>query len=162
MKNIGKKGQGAMEYLMNYSWAILIVLVVGMVLYQLGVFNTTSGVPLTPGWAELRPEPHSISYIGTSFSFNILNVLGAPLAIYQVNANETNTGAPCTNVRVNGQDPATSNVTIAKGGALQIQATCPQKAKGDQFNMYIQMHYAVVLDTATSRNVEGYIQYAAE
>jgi len=36
-KNTNKKGQGAMEYLMTYGWAILIVLVAGVVLFQLGV-----------------------------------------------------------------------------------------------------------------------------
>ena len=33
------KGQGAMEYLMTYGWAILVVMIVGVVLWQLGVFG---------------------------------------------------------------------------------------------------------------------------
>jgi hypothetical protein len=41
----GKKSQSAMEYLMTYGWAILIIAVVLGVLFQLGVF---SGSALTP------------------------------------------------------------------------------------------------------------------
>ena len=34
-----KKGQSAMEYLMTYGWAILIVIIVAAVLFSLGLFN---------------------------------------------------------------------------------------------------------------------------
>jgi len=38
-----KKGQAAMEYLMTYGWAILIVIIVVAALYAMGVFNVGSG-----------------------------------------------------------------------------------------------------------------------
>ena len=34
-----KKAQSAMEYLMTYGWAILIVIIVAAALYALGIFN---------------------------------------------------------------------------------------------------------------------------
>jgi len=37
-----KKGQGAMEYLMTYGWAILVVLIVGIVLWKTGLFGTSA------------------------------------------------------------------------------------------------------------------------
>lgn len=37
-----RKGQTAIEYLMTYGWAILIILVVGGVLYYYGVFSPTT------------------------------------------------------------------------------------------------------------------------
>jgi uncharacterized protein (UPF0333 family) len=40
---MNSKGQGAMEYLMTYGWAILVVIIVGIVLWQSGVFGTGSG-----------------------------------------------------------------------------------------------------------------------
>lgn len=33
------KGQGAMEYLMTYGWALLVIVVVGAALFALGVLN---------------------------------------------------------------------------------------------------------------------------
>src|SRR3989344_8345070 len=34
-----RKGQGALEYLMTYGWALLIIVVVGAALFALGVFS---------------------------------------------------------------------------------------------------------------------------
>lgn len=42
------KGQTAMEYLMTYGWAILIVIVVVAALYSMGVFRLTGGVACSP------------------------------------------------------------------------------------------------------------------
>ena len=43
-----KKGQTAMEYLMTYGWAILIVIVVVAALYSMGVFTVSPGVSCSP------------------------------------------------------------------------------------------------------------------
>ena len=43
-----RKGQSAMEYLMTYGWAILIVIVVVAALYGMGVFSQTGGVTCSP------------------------------------------------------------------------------------------------------------------
>ena len=43
-----RKGQAAMEYLMTYGWAILIIIVVVGALFAMGVFNTKSAVACSP------------------------------------------------------------------------------------------------------------------
>jgi uncharacterized protein (UPF0333 family) len=43
-----KKGQAAMEYLMTYGWAILIVIIVVAALWAMGVFTVTSPVACSP------------------------------------------------------------------------------------------------------------------
>jgi hypothetical protein len=52
--SISKKGQGAMEYLMSYSWAILIILVVGVAIWQLGIFTSGSSLTST-GFEGIKP-----------------------------------------------------------------------------------------------------------
>jgi len=48
-----KKGQAAMEYLMTYGWAILIVIVVVAALYAMGVFRIGAPpVPLSPSFSN--------------------------------------------------------------------------------------------------------------
>ncbi|MGC8662693.1 MAG: hypothetical protein ACP5RT_02830, partial [Candidatus Micrarchaeia archaeon] len=42
------KAQSAMEYLMTYGWAILIIAVVLGALFQLGVFNANNFAPKAP------------------------------------------------------------------------------------------------------------------
>ncbi|MEM5792965.1 MAG: hypothetical protein QXY45_01210 [Candidatus Aenigmatarchaeota archaeon] len=43
-----KKGQAAMEYLMTYGWAILIIIVVVGALFAMGVFKTKGSVKCSP------------------------------------------------------------------------------------------------------------------
>ncbi len=61
-----KKSQSAMEYLMTYGWAILIIAVVLGALFQLGVFNAGTFAPKAPPGAcqVYRPNgPASTSLI---------------------------------------------------------------------------------------------------
>jgi len=68
-KLLGKasaKAQSAMEYLMTYGWAILIIGVVLAALYQLGVFNPMTFAPKAPpGSCQVfRPDgPGTTSFI---------------------------------------------------------------------------------------------------
>jgi hypothetical protein len=52
----GRKGQGAMEYLMTYGWAILVVMVVGIVMWQLGIFNMGGATLTATGFAKIKPQ----------------------------------------------------------------------------------------------------------
>jgi len=68
-KPLGKassKAQSAMEYLMTYGWAILIIAVVLAALFQLGVFNPMTFAPKAPpGSCQVfRPDgPGTTSFI---------------------------------------------------------------------------------------------------
>jgi len=45
-----------MEYMMTYGWAVLIVMVAGVVLWRLGIFNISSSIaPTSQGFHILRP-----------------------------------------------------------------------------------------------------------
>jgi hypothetical protein len=43
-----RKGQTAMEYLMTYGWAILIIIVVVAALYGMGVFSVQTSIACSP------------------------------------------------------------------------------------------------------------------
>ena len=63
MRNINKRAQSAMEYLMTYGWAILIIAIVLAALFSLNVFNSatflgTECVSLT-GYVCSSPLLHS-------------------------------------------------------------------------------------------------------
>ncbi len=60
------KSQSAMEYLMTYGWAILIIAVVLIALFQLGVFNGSSLAPKAqPGSCEVVKSSAGASLAGT-------------------------------------------------------------------------------------------------
>jgi hypothetical protein len=48
------RAQGAFEYLMSYGWAIIVVVVLGIVLYNLGAFNPSQTTVIS-GFAFLKP-----------------------------------------------------------------------------------------------------------
>lgn len=58
-----KKGQAAMEYLMTYGWAILIIVVVVAALYAMGVFRTKGRVSCSPCFSYFAYVDHSASTV---------------------------------------------------------------------------------------------------
>jgi hypothetical protein len=84
-----KKAQAAMEYLMTYGWAILIVIIVAAALIALGVFNpaTWTGSVAT-GFTELGAPSQGQWSLETSGDFNIIlrNNLATPVTVYSVSA----------------------------------------------------------------------------
>ncbi|MCL5239337.1 MAG: hypothetical protein M1286_02610, partial [Candidatus Marsarchaeota archaeon] len=73
------KAQSAMEYLMTYGWAILIIAVVLGALFQLGVFNAGTFAPKAPPGAcqVYRPEGP-----GTTTNINIEGICSGELPQY--------------------------------------------------------------------------------
>ena len=68
-----RKSQSAMEYLMTYGWAILIIAIVLAALFQLGVFSSASFAPKAPpGSCQVfRPNgPGTTSFISTEGECN--------------------------------------------------------------------------------------------
>lgn len=60
-----KKGQAALEYLLTYGWAILIVIIVGASLYSLGIFSPGqwTGRRQT-GFVQFRPSDFKLDTDG--------------------------------------------------------------------------------------------------
>ena len=71
--------QSAMEYLMTYGWAILVIAVVLGVLYSLGIFNPSNFAPKAqPGSCQvLRPNGP-----GTNYDLNLEGTCGGELPQY--------------------------------------------------------------------------------
>lgn len=85
--------QSAMEYLMTYGWAILIIAVVLAALFELGVFNVLSLEPhVAPGACYVyRPEgPSTLAYISLSGECNGY----LPQFVASFNGYSTNISAP--------------------------------------------------------------------
>lgn len=84
-KNSGNfKAQGAFEYMVSYGWAILIVLVLGIMLFSLGILNP-SQTPTATGFVVLRPI--SWSFTGgaadsANVSIALSNVAGTNIIIW--------------------------------------------------------------------------------
>jgi len=72
-----RKGQGALEYLMTYGWAILVVVIVGLVLWRSGVFGTSSTG--SSGFDVLVPAEWTITNRTNASQILFRNVAGQAL-----------------------------------------------------------------------------------
>jgi hypothetical protein len=82
-----KKGQGAMEYLMTYGWAILVVVIVGVVLWQMGIFSPSGGAaPGMSGFGNVRPNEYSCS--GGIVSAVVVNAAGQMIYNLEMNGED--------------------------------------------------------------------------
>ncbi len=82
-----KKAQSAMEYLMTYGWAILIVIIVAAALYSLGIFNPATYTGRIPtGFTTLgTPTDWDLTSSG-DLSIILNNRLADPITVYSVTA----------------------------------------------------------------------------
>jgi hypothetical protein len=78
------RGQGALEYLMTYGWAILVILVVGVALWQMGVFSPPATQPGCSGFSQLMPLDSQFK--GTELIVVLSNDAGTKLNIIDTNA----------------------------------------------------------------------------
>ncbi len=87
-----KRGQGALEYLMTYGWAILIIVIIGGALYALGVFNpsTWTGSKQATGFASFQVKDWKLTPSWTAGATLVLgNKYGEGLTITAFHFNTT-------------------------------------------------------------------------
>jgi hypothetical protein len=117
MKKMNNKGQGAMEYLMTYGWAILVVMIVGVVLWQLGVFGGAGGnVNRATGFTVIKPFDRSIQATATSLNATFTNAGGTPISIGAMGIS----GATCTASMLGGVDTTTLDLTASPPVVLPV------------------------------------------
>ncbi|MBD3389005.1 MAG: hypothetical protein GF416_07960 [Candidatus Altiarchaeales archaeon] len=92
--DIGVRGQGGMEYLMTYGWAILVVAIVGIVLWQLGFLKSGSTSITSTGFIKIKPQLSATSLTATGiFTTVFTNTLGADLTVTGVKVYDLNSGS---------------------------------------------------------------------
>ncbi|MFW6014323.1 MAG: hypothetical protein ACOCZ6_03900 [Nanoarchaeota archaeon] len=120
---IGKRGQAAMEFLMTYGWAILVVLAAVGILAYLGVFDMEDRVPSR---CELNPTGQGIDCttdphfdVGEEdVTFTVIN--GNPSGV-----NVTGIDGDCDTLEDNdGNSVSAGNLTIDRGETKVLTANC--------------------------------------
>ena len=95
------KSQSAMEYLMTYGWAILIIAIVLVALFSLGVFNSSNFSP--------RAQPGSCEVFRTSAQISLEGQCNGMLPKYVAifNGNDASVVVPSLSITVPPGDPFT-------------------------------------------------------
>jgi hypothetical protein len=78
-----RKGQSALEYMMTYGWAILVIVIVAAVLYSLGIFSPSSSVGTgSTGFAPFTISSQACNSTGLYADFVVGGIPnGAPAGI---------------------------------------------------------------------------------
>ncbi|MFH1126364.1 MAG: hypothetical protein V1703_04500 [Candidatus Altiarchaeota archaeon] len=149
----GRKGQGAMEYLMTYGWAVLVVMVVGVVMWQLGIFNIGTTSVTSSGFPKIKPQlPSCKMTTGGDFSCLFTNGAGSAVAV-----NETLVsvgGADCY------PDSPEAGTRVDLGENFQVMATgCQEGVSGEPYSASVYIYYTVYLaGTTVTHNDTGKVK----
>ncbi|MDI6825574.1 MAG: hypothetical protein QMD36_00015 [Candidatus Aenigmarchaeota archaeon] len=90
------KGQTAMEYLMTYGWAILIIIVVVAALYAMGIFSIKGGVACSPCFSYFAFVDYSKTTSGTCATPGCLYIRNGPKTINAITATDNGIGVAIT------------------------------------------------------------------
>lgn len=128
------KGQGAIEYLMTYGWALLVIIVIGAALFFLGVLNPSSYTQSRcSGFQYLTFKDQKVT--PTSYSLNLQNG-GRDIAITTMTVLDGS-----STVSTATQAPASTSA----GAEFVVNATLSTTKKaGDSFSYSVAIAYNVV------------------
>ena len=134
------KAQSAMEYLMTYGWAILIVIIVAAALYALGLFNPQTYVSSTAtGFANLG-TPSEWQFQSSTDTLTVVLQNQKTGMLVTINNVTANCGAGGTEVE--STQTASGTVDIAAGSTATFTFSCGEDLNsGDGYNYKISIKY---------------------
>lgn len=124
-----RKGQSAMEYLMTYGWAILIVIIAGGVIWYYASQATTSAGPTKGGFSTVDVDsPWSLSGATGTLTFKAINKVGKDINITAVYANGvmTNQNVAVSSGATSGWITAAIGSTGTSGSSYQLSPVAIQ------------------------------------
>jgi len=148
-----RKGQSAMEYLMTYGWAILVIVIVIAVLFYIGVLNPAN---VTPVVCTFPPGFSCASYKLASNGTLDLKIGQATGHRVQL------TGIACTQA-LEPQNWTTLNINISNGLSAYLgEINCTTEegevaigANGDTSKFRVWMNYSELDSGGKKRQIAG-------
>jgi hypothetical protein len=140
-----------MEYVMVYLWVILAFVVVGVVMWQLGILNIGDTKATTSsGFARIKPQITETSVISTNgagyYKIAFTNVAGGPIILADATVTHKSTTCSAT-------IPAGTQGT---GGNFDVTGTCPglRGDTGDFYELHVTITYNVSMSGSTAQRKE--------
>jgi|SRR3989338_429529 len=135
-----RKGQAAMEFIMTYGWAILVVLIVIGALVYFGVLSPERFLP------ERCSFPAELSCIGKpladfnadTITLSLVNNVGYPITLTQEISTETGSSCLSPMVQTIGGNPP--NVSMLNGEQMLLVINCTSFDEG-RFKADVTLHY---------------------
>ena len=116
-----KRSQSALEYMMTYGWAILIIVIVAVILYSMGIFNPSSSISSTITGFQQTPISSAICTPTGVLVVSIEDATGNLINITSVNATANGkTAITSPNQLIN---PGNSARVLILGGCSNVSNT---------------------------------------
>jgi YVTN family beta-propeller protein len=138
---LSKKAQSALEYMMTYGWAILIIVIVAVILYSMGIFNPSSSVTATSSGFS----PFAVSSV-------VCNAAGLRIAIIAGGLPDSATSAEITGIYFSSNTGTTAvssklykitPVNLASGHSTTIIVpTIACTSSGTSFSLSTKLQYS--------------------
>jgi hypothetical protein len=137
-----------MEYLVNYSWVILVVVMGVVILWSMGIFQTQV-VPVAKGFMSIRPELAGLSLNSKgNFTGTFGNKAGAKIIINSIVIENQLARRNCS---------ITTTLPLTAGSAefFKINAnSCGSQAAGAHYTLNVQMNYNITVGETTTTHTE--------
>lgn len=146
-----RKGQGAFEYIMNYGWAIIIILIIGIAMWYLGAFNIEQTSATFSGFSVIKPLMTTVILTpGGNFSGMFINGASYDIEITAIGITNED-GKSCDISRGLDIDvPATGEFII-----MAENCTISGIHKdGDVFVLHVNISYNGIIGTAQISRTE--------
>ena len=128
-----KRSQSALEYMMTYGWAILIIVIVAVVLYSMGIFSPSSFLSFSgiTGLSGFQPASAACASNGQMI-VKLSNSLGYQVSINSINVT-TSSGVSVT-------QPESATLNPGQTQEFIVFGICP-KTSGSSFSDTITVAY---------------------
>ena len=128
-----RRSQSALEYMMTYGWAILIIVIVAVVLYSMGIFSPSSFLSFSgiTGLSGFQPASAACASNGQMI-VKLSNSLGYQVSLFSINVT-TSSGVSVT-------QPESATLNPGQTQEFIVFGICP-KTSGSSFSDTITVAY---------------------
>ncbi len=137
------KGQSALEYMMTYGWAILIIVIVAVILYSMGIFNPRASV--TASSSGFSPFAASAAICNTTQTTVAFAVGGLPDGATSATLVKMNISSPTgfTGGSFPVSDTSLSTTSVASGSSFTVVFAATCSTSGVPFTASGALNYSV-------------------
>ncbi len=143
------KGQSALEYMMTYGWAILIIVIVAVILYSMGIFNPRASV--TAGSSGFSPFAASAAVCDGSGLTVAFTVGGIPdgATSAKITGASYSSGSGISSATGTDSSLGTTPITVTSGSSFNVtfSGTC---SSGVAFSASGVVNYSVATSAGTA------------
>lgn len=155
------RGQSSIEYVVSYGWAILVILVIGIVLWQLGVFTPQASTMSFSGFGKLKPQLGGTGLNSTGFFEGLFtNGVGAKIYVNEVTVKDDMGNIICCFPATACLVAATTNDRVGGVNNIQFVASGPPKiSAGDVFEVHLEGCLVSGVNSGDQYNIQVEISY---